>query len=160
LVEHWDGSSWTTATSPNVSNAYNSLSGGACVSDGTCWAVGSSGNGSGMIQTLIEMYTPPLPSPTPTPTPTATPTPVPSVATPVISPNSGTFKKKNQVSISCATSGATIYYTTDGSNPTTGSEVYANAFTISGKGSHSVKAKAVESGYTDSDIAAATFVIN
>ena len=54
---------------------------------------------------------------------------------------------------------ASIRYTTDGSDPTNSSAVYTNAFTISGKGSHTVKAKAAESGYTDSDIATASFII-
>src|SRR5207237_425243 len=36
----------------------------------------------------------PTVTPTATPSPTATPTPQPTVATPVISPNGGTFKKK------------------------------------------------------------------
>jgi chitinase len=81
------------------------------------------------------------------------------VTTPVISPNGGTFKKKARVSISDATAGSTIYYTTDGSDPNNGSVQYIAPFTISGAGSHIVKAKAVASGYNDSDIGTAVFSI-
>ncbi len=42
-----------------------------------------------------------------------------------------TLMPKNTVSISCATDGATIHYTTDGNDPTTSSPVYTSTFTIS-----------------------------
>ena len=48
--------------------------------------------------------------------PSSTPTPV---ATPTFSPDGGTYSSAQSVSISCATSGASIYYTMDGSTPTT-----------------------------------------
>ncbi len=41
-----------------------------------------------------------------------------SVATPEFSPSSGTYTEAQNVEITCATDGATIYYTLDGSNPT------------------------------------------
>ena len=87
---------------------------------------------------------------------------------PVISPDGGTFKKNVSVRLSCATSGATIYYTTDGSDPTIASAVYSRVarkknkktgFRLTGKGQHTVKAKAVESGFNDSPIATANFTI-
>jgi hypothetical protein len=83
----------------------------------------------------------------------------------VISPNSGTFKKKVKVTISDATAGATIYYTTDGSDPTTSSNVYVagkknKGFKITGKGQHTVKAMGVKSGFDNSAIATANFTIN
>jgi len=52
-----------------------------------------------------------------------------SVATPVIS-GTTPFEGSTQVSISCATSGASLYYTTDGSDPTTSSSAYSGPFTI------------------------------
>lgn len=52
-----------------------------------------------------------------------------SVATPVIS-GTTPFVGSTQVSINCETSGASIYYTLDGSDPSTSSTLYINPFTI------------------------------
>ncbi len=52
------------------------------------------------------------------------PTPPPQVATPIFSPASGSNVPVN-VTISCATPGAAIYYTLDGSLPTTSSLLYS-----------------------------------
>jgi len=47
------------------------------------------------------------------------------VATPQISPSPGEIQQDvGQITISCSTSGATIYYTLDGSDPTIGSSQY------------------------------------
>ncbi|MBQ3910118.1 MAG: chitobiase/beta-hexosaminidase C-terminal domain-containing protein, partial [Muribaculaceae bacterium] len=54
---------------------------------------------------------------------------VPSVSAPVIS-GTTPFEGSTQVSISCGTTGASIYYTTDGSDPTTSSTPYSAPFTI------------------------------
>jgi hypothetical protein len=40
LAEHWDGKSWTIATSPSTTG-YNVLDGVTCLSTSNCWAVGS-----------------------------------------------------------------------------------------------------------------------
>ncbi len=54
LVERWDGTSWTIATSPNTSSTQtNVLSAIACASSPECWAVGIYFTGS-TYQTLIE----------------------------------------------------------------------------------------------------------
>ena len=99
------------------------------------------------------------PTPTPTPMPTATPTPTPNgtVATPIITPNGGTFRRSVTVSLSCPTAGATIYFTLDGSIPTANSSVYTGPFTLSR--STTVRAEAVESGFSDSAVASANFAI-
>ncbi|MDQ2824065.1 MAG: chitobiase/beta-hexosaminidase C-terminal domain-containing protein [Verrucomicrobiota bacterium] len=62
------------------------------------------------------------------------------------------------MALSCATSQATIYYTIDDSNPTTASNVYRSTITL--RDSATVKAKAIKSGYNDSAVATANFIVN
>lgn len=81
----------------------------------------------------------------------------PVVAVPTISPNGGTFADSVRVTLSTSTSGATIYYTTNGSDPTTFSTPYSNPFNLTGTAT--VKAKAFKGGMTESGIASATFTI-
>ena len=50
---------------------------------------------------------------------------------PTITPESGTYSLPIQVKMRCPTSGAAIYYTTDGSDPTTSSAEYEQPFDIS-----------------------------
>ena len=78
-----------------------------------------------------------------------------TVATPSISPESGNFLESQEVSITCPTEGATIYYTTNGNDPTTSSNVYSAPFTINE--TTTVKAIAVKSGMNNSAVASATF---
>ena len=54
---------------------------------------------------------------------------VPTPVTPTLTAG-GNFVGSMEVVISCATEGATIYYTTDGSEPTEGSEEYTGSFEI------------------------------
>ncbi|MDY6302446.1 MAG: chitobiase/beta-hexosaminidase C-terminal domain-containing protein [Bacteroidales bacterium] len=79
-------------------------------------------------------------------------------ATPTFNPGEGTYTEAQNVSISCATSGATIYYTTDGTTPTTSSAVYSSAITVNE--TTTIKAIAVASGYDNSAVAEATYTIN
>ncbi len=80
----------------------------------------------------------------------------PTAATPTFSPASGTtFSSYLSVSIADATPGATIYYTTDGSTPTTSSQVYSGAFTIDA--STTVNAIATANGYTQSALGTAGY---
>ncbi|MFA6505560.1 MAG: chitobiase/beta-hexosaminidase C-terminal domain-containing protein, partial [Treponemataceae bacterium] len=79
-------------------------------------------------------------------------------ATPTFSPPDGTYTSDQSVTISCSTSGATIYYTTDGSDPTTSSSQYTVPITssVSGIGT-TIKAKATAPFYADSEVASATY---
>ena len=79
-----------------------------------------------------------------------------TVATPAITPNGGELKYgNNTVSIACDTDGATIYYTIDGTEPTTSSTKYTGAFTLSSNAT--VKAIAVKTGWNNSSVASASF---
>lgn len=82
--------------------------------------------------------------------PIVAPTPG-QVSTPTFSPSSGTFSGTVDVSISTTTSGAAIYYTIDGSTPTSASTLYAGAITITTD--TLFKAIGILSGYTDSNVA-------
>ena len=80
------------------------------------------------------------------------------VATPAISPETGTYLNPVSVSITDPTSGASIYYTTDGSTPTvTPSELYTVPFTLSA--SATVNAIAAASGFSNSTEATATYTV-
>lgn len=67
----------------------------------------------------------------------------PTVAQPVIS-GSANFSESVSVAISCSTAGAAIYYTVDGSNPTSASTQYTEALTLTS--TTTVKAVAVKDG--------------
>jgi hypothetical protein len=79
------------------------------------------------------------------------------VATPTFSPVAGSYSSAQTVSISTTSSGATIYYTTNGSTPTTSSTVYSGPITVSA--SETLKAYATKSGYFDSNVATAAYII-
>jgi len=80
-----------------------------------------------------------------------------AVATPTFSPAAGTYYEAQNVTISCTTAGATIYYTLDGSTPTTSSAVYSSPIAISA--TTTVKAMAAKSGMSNSSVASATYTI-
>ena len=73
----------------------------------------------------------------------------------VSTPTFGFNDTAQSFTIASATEGATIYYTTDGSDPTTSSTEYSGAVAISGE--TTVKAIAVKEGYIYSTIAENTY---
>lgn len=77
---------------------------------------------------------------------------------PTFAPASGTYGGTQSVTISEATPGATIYFTTDGTAPTTSSSVYSAPIAVSQ--SETVEALAVESGYQSSAASSATYDIS
>ncbi len=82
----------------------------------------------------------------------------PSVLSPPsFSPNGGTFSAPVSVTLS-ASSGASIYYTTDGSIPTSSSSLYVSPITLTS--TTTLKAIAVKTGMTTSPVASATFTVN
>ena len=90
------------------------------------------------------------------------PAPVPpkveKVATPTCSPKAGEIESGNTVTLTCGTSGADIYYTTDKSTPTNKKEKYSEAILISE--TTTIKAIAVKAGWEDSDVMEATFTVS
>ena len=78
-----------------------------------------------------------------------------TVATPYFTPSEGTYYGPTDVSIH-GQEGSTVYYTLDGSNPTTSSAVYSTPITISQ--TTTIKAMAVLNG-NNSDVASATYTI-
>lgn len=82
----------------------------------------------------------------------------PPAAVPVFSPAAGAYTSGQTVTISDPTPGATIYYTTNGTTPTTSSTVYSSAITVST--SATIEAIATANGYSSSAVASATYTIN
>lgn len=78
-------------------------------------------------------------------------------ATPVISPNGGTFTTGQTVTIADATNGANIFYTTDGTTPSTSSTPYSGSFSVNA--SETVEAIATATGLSQSAVASAVFTI-
>ena len=76
---------------------------------------------------------------------------------PTFSVAAGTYTTPKTVAISCSTSGATIFFTIDGTTPNTSSPVYSGALTFSE--TTTLKAIAVKDGLTSS-MTTAQYVIN
>ena len=82
--------------------------------------------------------------------------PAASVATPTFSPAGGVFTSSQNVTLSCATDGATIYYTTDESTPSSSSTPYTGAIAVNS--TTTIKAIA-KKGSDYSNVASATYSI-
>ncbi|MGH8273442.1 MAG: choice-of-anchor tandem repeat GloVer-containing protein [Gammaproteobacteria bacterium] len=78
-------------------------------------------------------------------------------ATPTFNPVGGSYKAAQSVTLSDTTTGATIYYTTDGSTPTTDSTRYNAPISVSA--TETIKAIAASSGNQNSAVATATYTI-
>ena len=81
---------------------------------------------------------------------------LPTVPTPEFSPAAGTYNSAQSVSISDATADASIYYTTNGTTPTSSSTAYTGPIAVSS--TETLQAIAVTTG--DSAIASAAYTIN
>ena len=77
--------------------------------------------------------------------------------TPTFNPTGGTYSGAQQVTIGDSLSGVNLYYTLDGSTPTANSTLYTGPVTISQ--SSTLNAIAIATGYANSGIATAAYVI-
>jgi PKD repeat protein len=82
----------------------------------------------------------------------------PVTEAPLFSVAAGTYTSVQTVAITDSTPGATIYYTTNGTAPTTLSTVYSGALAVSNP--ETLEAIAVAGGYMASAAASAAYVIN
>lgn len=76
---------------------------------------------------------------------------------PEFTPAQGTYSETQNVSFNCSTEGATIYYTTDGTTPTTSCAVYNGPITVSKN--TTIKAIACCESMTESAVSTATYTI-
>ena len=129
---------------------------GFWVTDEGSWKAGASGTSGQLYQwngsSWVLYYTP-----------YAYPHPLASgvstVADPSISPAAGSYVGTQSITISCATSGASIRYTTDGSTPSdTVGTVYSTPITVAA--TTVIKAIAYKSGMDNSSVSSAAYTIS
>lgn len=80
-----------------------------------------------------------------------------TVATPTFSPAAWGEGESQVVELACETAGASIYYTTDGSTPTSSSTAYNSTNKITLSATTTIKAIAVKEGMTNSEVASKTY---
>ncbi|MGA3081854.1 MAG: chitobiase/beta-hexosaminidase C-terminal domain-containing protein [Terracidiphilus sp.] len=85
------------------------------------------------------------------------PPPPPIAGTPTFSLAPGTYNSAQTVALADTTPGAAIYYTVDGSTPTTGSKLYSASIAVSS--TTTIEAIAAASGYTTSAVATGVYTI-
>jgi len=87
----------------------------------------------------------------------ATTPPAGTTDTPAFSVAAGTYTSAQTVSISDSTAGSTIYYTTNGTTPTTSSTKYTGAITVGS--TETLEAIATASGSSNSAVATAAYTV-
>lgn len=81
----------------------------------------------------------------------------PRTAAPVFSPAAGYYASAQTITLMSSTSASIIYYTIDGSTPTTSSGVFSSGFPIWSAAGKTIKAYAVKSGIADSEVVSGRF---
>jgi len=131
-----------TGVSGNPASGFGSQSGWTTDGDdgtwtGTASSVSFTASGAQVRATKIKVY-------------------VNVTATPAFSVAEGEYSEAKSVEITCATDGATIYYTTDGSTPTSSSTTYSSAILVTE--SMTLKAIAIKDG-VESGVATAAYTM-
>ena len=93
------------------------------------------------------------------PVASATYTNISQANAPAFSVAAGTYTSPQSIMLTDTTPGASIYYTTDGSTPTTSSNLYSSGSSISIISTATINAIAVASGYLNSPVASAAYTI-
>jgi hypothetical protein len=136
--------SYTTSSSCSPSCSLNlNIATSASTPAGT-YTITATGTGGGVTQTTHFSLTVNAPT-------------VATVATPTINPNGGSFTGSVSMTLQTATSGASIYYTTDGTAPTQSSTAYTGAITLTSNAV--LNAKAFKNGFNPSAQASANFTV-
>ncbi len=128
---------WSGSQAISGSKAVTTSTAGSFNFTLTCSGVGGSGSASAIL-----IVTAPVPVVT---------------ATPTVSPAAGTYTSAQTVTVEDATAGAIIYYTTDGSQPTTNSTRYSAPIAVDA--TTTLRVLAIASGATPSDVLTATYTI-
>src|ERR1019366_5670653 len=84
---------------------------------------------------------------------------LPAAATPTFSPAPGSYTSAQSVTLSDTTSGAVIYYTTNGTTPTTSSATFSASAPIAVGWTETIEAMAVASGHANSAVASGSYVL-
>jgi hypothetical protein len=79
-----------------------------------------------------------------------------TVASPTFTPAEGTYTSEQNVTLACETNGAKIYYTTDGTTPTSSSTLYSGGIPV--KATTTINAIAINGDYSSS-VVSATYTI-
>ncbi len=131
------GTAVTLTATPNADSTFAGWSGACTGTSATCTVTMSANKTATATFTLI---------------------PAGQVATPTFSPSSMTSATPVSVTITTATPGSTIRYTTNGSTPTSSSTLYSGPVSVSSTAT--IKAIALKSGMTNSAVGDATYTIS
>lgn len=80
-----------------------------------------------------------------------------AAAMPTFSPSAGTYTGPISIALTSATPGASLYWTIDGSDPSTSSNQYVTPISIAAGPTKTVKARAFRDGWVASAVATATY---